>query len=337
MNIERLNYFVKPYPFLALMAGVLVAIGLMSARTYKKFITQDPLPTVVPIVAPNDKPIIKTRLYLKEFLVLHMTENDFLSDVFVEFEYNPEQISHEIIDQFVFSKADIQTKQLISKNTERNKEIARYYVRLKFSSNLSHREFPLGDHKIIFLLTNYALSADKAVFVSDNADFRIDEGINTAGWDYVGKSVKAGIRNFAWDDSTHQTMSIPRVAYVIDFDRANVLEILMIVMPMLLIFLLMLLALILDANSHFKEIIALANGGILAIVVHRFTIRDISPKVPYFVLGDYLFTLIFALGFLCVILAFLRKSIDRYLGFFILAIYALFLLGWFYFTQLWIH
>lgn len=230
--------------------------------------------------------IIQTGLFIDEFQQFSIEANNFIFDGIVWFKFNPGEISLDTIEKFSFEKGTLLYKSPPETKIEGDSLLARYNIRLQFSSNLQYKNFPLDHHRINIVLTNKFTNPSEVFFDSEYRDLIINSDMSFRGWSQIDKEVETGYTVSELDPGDpQQTILRPAVVFSINYARTSIRYTLSIILPLALVFFVSLFGI----SLPLKAAIAGSAAGVTAILAYRFVIENLSPRVGFFMMSDYLF------------------------------------------------
>jgi hypothetical protein len=167
-----------------------------------------------------------------------------------------------------------------------------FHVKVKFSSVLNYQDFPFDGHRIRISISHNNLSPEEIIFESTERDMIIKTDETQTGWHKIDQDINTGYLESDIDAyDKRNTQYHPAITFSIDYERYGIRFILSIFLPLLLIFYIALFGFSLDEGSALRN----AVGGVTGILGYRFVIDNLSPKVGYFMISDYIFFLILTL------------------------------------------
>ena len=294
--------------FIALSIGV---IWYCLSKRLNVFMTNDPKPSIIYVTPEiyNDfggfPDNIQVGLYINQFRVFNITNNEFDFDAIIWFEFNPDIMSLQTLEKFTFKNGEIVSKSAPDTQIINNKLLVRYNIRAKCTGQLNYADFPLDNHTLNLVVANYFVSPSTMLFTSSVREFIIKARTKSFGWERVDHRVTTGIEKAEIDMyNEDKTNYYPIAVFSIDFARYGIRYTFSILLPLLLIFYLTLFSFSWGKGGG----VGMATAGITAILGYRFVIENLSPKVGYFMLSDYIFFLFLA----CNSLIFLVNIVDAY-------------------------
>jgi len=299
-NIRKERAPVSPYLQIVLIVlSASVICFFLYRRLFDTFVQSDAKPPVE-IITPAKvyefggfQGIIKVGLYLNQFEKFDMIKNDFVFTGIIWFEFNPDLISLETLQKFSFSSGEILSQSPPDTILVDGKILARYNIRVRFSSTLNYSDFPVDDHRLYITLIHQFVSPSDILFDSGEREFVVVPELS--GWDRINHAVETGYRTSEIDAyDKRKTMYYPVALFSIDYSRYAARYVISILLPLLLIFYLLMFCFSLAAVSS----ISLSTGGITGILAYKFVIDNLSPQTAGFMLSDYLFFLFLAASFL---------------------------------------
>ena len=342
--INDLNKITRPLyqTFLIFITTIILFIlTLYPLKTFKNF---DPAPELFIFSEAQKAKLkpIKTGFYLRNFLQFDMLKNEFIVEGIVWFIYDKSKISLDIIKNFSFSKGEFIKGEFIDKVVEQttkistNEELVRFNVRIKFSSNLNYKLFPLDSHKLYLAMNNKYISAKDMYFDVVQSRFVVPDSLFAFGWNKLGHEVKTGFAEFALDETDNsKTSIIPRALFSIDFITGSFRNILLIFLPLFVVFFLSIFLFSLDPVKYREVIMTISAATVPAILAYRFVIESISPKVAYFMLSDQIFNLFLLLSFAVFIGTLYYEKFRKRIGLLIISLHLILILSWIYLLHIW--
>lgn len=248
-------------------------------------------------------------MYIRDIPVLEMENGKMIADVSVWFLFDPRVVSMEQLEKFSFDTGEVLHKSEPYTRIEGEKLFVRHDMKIKFSLKLDYRSFPLDDHRIRLALTNHFVFPSEVIFLSSRSNLTLNKEVKIQGWRPIEKHVKTGylmdeIRVFDEKRKVYH----PRVVFSFDFARVGFRNIMVILIPLLLIFMVSLFTWTFNPLGRIAtSIMPISVMSITAIIAHHFVIERISPKTGYFMISNYIFLLIIL--FVC--LVFLVNVLGR--------------------------
>ncbi len=285
---------VHPWFQAALIILSTTVIWYFLQKRITTFVSKDPTPPIIHVTPETYTHFggfpdtVKIGLYIDQFRQFSMVKNDFEFSGILWFEFNPDVLSLETLDKFVFEKGKIKYKSEPDTQLVDGKLLVRYNIRVNFNSALSYADFPVDNHSINLIIANHFLSPSTVLFSSSNREFVVKAKTKAAGWDRINKSVTTGFQKSELDPhDERKTIYYPVAMFTLDYLRYGIRYVLSIMLPLLMLFYLTLSSLSWGDSTA----TSLAIGGITATIGYKFVIESLSPKAGYFMLSDYLFFL----------------------------------------------
>lgn len=336
----------QPFAQTVLMLFTSIALILLTLKPLKTFKNLDPSSKLSEFKPSelNKLTPITTGFYLRNFIEFDIVKNDFVAEGILWFSYDPKKISLDEISKFSFSKGEfIKGETLSSKNDtavkvlSEDKHLALFNIRLKFSSNLNYRLFPLDDHTLYLTFNNKYISADKFYFKADKNNFFVSDTNYTFGWNNISNNVKSGYTEIILDKSDDQkNFKFPRVIFSLDFIGSSFRNIFLIFMPLFVALFLSLFLYSFDPEKYRDTIMSLSAATVPAMLGYRYVIESISPKVAYFMLSDQIFNLFLILAFMIFFInTFYLQKLKEYRGFIIIGFHVILIFSWYYILYVW--
>lgn len=302
---------------------LLVVFGLAFTWIFYKptvvFRSNDELPPIVPLT-PNKilemggHPVqVETGIYVRDIPEFEIVKGKIVADLTIWFLFDPRMVSLNRLSKFTIEGAKILSMSEPYTHIEKGKILARYDVRADIVLQLRYDDFPLDDHRINIVLTNYHLSPAEAVFESSRSDLVLNPEIEIPGWEPIDRFIETGFLDNDLDPyEKGKNILHPRILFAIDFARIGFRQILTIILPLLLIFMVTLFSWTFNPFGIFASgSVSLAVAAISAVVMHHFVIDAASPDTGYFMLSNYTFLLILLY---CSIIFFVDLISEKVLG-----------------------
>lgn len=302
--LSVLSFLDKSKTKVFFLTTILVTFSFVTYRPLRLFFSNNPTPYIIPnkpkAVASNRSAVaqVTVGMHIINFNKFDTTANEFIANLIVWFEFNPSLISLSAIEKFSFDRGEIlHTSKPYIKNLKNEKLLARYTVRVKFSTNLDHTYFPLNGHTIFIVLHNEETTTDELIFFSQKNNLVLSEGLHTEDWIATDKNVNTGHFTVQLGHMDKETQ-YPRAIFSIDFKRSGLRKFLLIFIPILMFFFLGLLSLIMNVNDNKTISLSMVSSSLTGLLAYRFVIDGISPAVGYFNITDYLFNIILCAVFI---------------------------------------
>lgn len=231
-------------------------------------------------------------LFIDRFQVFDITNNNFIFSGYVWFKFLAGTVSTHNLEQFYFLQGDILERSAPEIQVIDQYVLVTFHVKVKFLSLLNYKDFPFDGHRIRISISHNNLSPEEVIFQSAERDMTIKSDETQAGWHRIDQDINTGYLESAIDTyDKRNTQYHPAVTFSVDYERYGIRFILSIFLPLLLIFYVALFGFSLDEGSALRN----AVGGVTGILGYRFVIDNLSPKVGYFMISDYIFFLILTL------------------------------------------
>lgn len=282
-------------------------------------------------------PQVKTGLYINNFSSFNVTENEFIFDALVWFEFNPALISINSLSRFAFEKGEFLEKSKSESRIVDDKLVVTYKVRVKCTSNLNYRLFPFNAHTIHLMLYIPYASIGDFIFESSNRTFELDQNILLSGWNLYAKNVRTGYIVHGFDKfAAIKNREHPSVEFSMYYARSGVRDAITIIFPLLILFFVILFSFSFS-EQQYDRMITFCAAIISALLVFKFVIENLSPHPGYFLVSDYLFILFL---FSCLVVFFLSVIATHvrviYKKLFIIGLLSIVVAVFFYIWVAWI-
>lgn len=255
-------------------------IERITPKTFKKF---------------GDFPsIITTGLHINRFEIFDVVKNQFLFDGILWFKFISESISLKTLELFSFNRGEIIKKDQPETLLEDEYVIVRYNIKVKFSSNINYKYFPIDNHRIYVSLTHDFMTLKEVQFYGSEQLFTIEPSALESGWKIIDKHVITGYDYVQFDDNVNNNSSnlsqrektYPIIIFSFDIKRSGMRHLITVLLPLLLIFYISFFSLSISDGNLRIGVMAMT-----AIIGYRFVIENMSPNTSYFMISDYIFFL----------------------------------------------
>ncbi len=315
---------------------------------YSGFISADKPPEIHPFTPDSVKelqmtaeaPRVTAGMYVENFYVFDLAKNNFVVSAIVWFSFDPTLFSLETIGKFSFDRGDIVS---ISKPDtrviSRTKMIARYMVKISFTSNLYYRPFPIDDHRLFLSLTNKFLTPKECIFEAHESGFALSPQVQIPGWRYKEHSTWTGYSEAVLERSDASSKIYHPVAiFSMNFQREGYRQLGVLFLPLFFILFLAFIVTGLDPEQFGTLRLTMGATNVTALIAYRFVIEVVSPAVGYFMLSDMVFNLF--LGSVALLFVFnlatSKQASCTVRGAALLGFHTLFICVWFYLFNYWI-
>ena len=147
----------------AAMFVTTLSIIIIFTISLSRFKNSDVVPTVLPITDEKKVEIgpfsaeVTTGLFIKNFTLFDVQEDKFILDAIVWFEFAPNQISLDMLEQFSFANGEVIKLKGPDISRLDKRVLARYDVIVQFSCDPRYHYFPFDAHTIPIILSNNSL------------------------------------------------------------------------------------------------------------------------------------------------------------------------------------
>lgn len=267
-----------------------------------EFRTSDPMPQVKMISMDMRKEnidfssIVRAGLFINNFPEFNLIKNHCVVDAIVWFEYNKDELMASTIDNFSFENSDMLEKSKPKIRRYGDKVLVKYDVKFSVKTDIDFHRFPLSDHRLSMVLKNDQVTAEDMYFDDGEyaLSFKIDDDVFISDWKVRSLAKISGYEPLLIDENeVRRIINVPKVVFSIDFAKAGMNKILLILVPIFAAMFLSLFTFLMSYNSYMGKY-SLSITSITALLGYRFVIHQMSPSVGYFTIADKLF--IFFLG-----------------------------------------
>lgn len=317
-------------------------------RPLSTFISTDPVPVVQPYSTEATKKLgitsriveVQTGLSLENFYEFDFASNKFVVNAIVWFKFDPALVSLDTIGKFSFEKGIIENISKPDTKFVGRLLFARYTIKLRFTSNLDHRFYPVNDHQLFIVLLNRAVSPKEVIFTSSETNFTLSPNIELTGGTTVKKGVKTGYLESVLDKYNPQlTVYYPAVVFSLNLKTSGLRHIFLLVFPLFCILYIAFLTISLSTPDLLKTKLALSAANISALIAYRFVIEKMAPVTSYFILSDHIFNLVlFIIIFIFIFnVASLVKFSYAVAGGVVIGLHLFFIGSWMYLLRYWVR
>lgn len=300
------------FQLLCMAVSAVLVLGLImyEMRSFRSFDAAPQIFSITPEKARmfgGDPALVSVGLTINNFSVFDTLANDFAFAGTLWFEFDPSMTSLDAVKKVTFEKGEVISLSEPSIKIVGQKLFVTYDIRLKKKDNLSHVFFPFSGHRIHIVIDNKAAPSE-LVFSSSIDDFKLADSPVT-GWDVYSKKVETGysVSELKAGDKV-KTVYHPRVLFTIEFMSKGIRQLLTILFPLILIFYISVFTFSIDPRTNLRSIISLSSASVTGLIAFRFVIENLSPKVTYFMISDYLFFLF--LGASCAVFFVNARSLE---------------------------
>ncbi len=290
------------------MVGFIVSLSVCFIYPLHFFNSTDPVPEFIIIDAAKQKEFgeftvkVTTGMFIKNFSTFDVTNNRFVMDALVWFEFNSDEIMLETIGKFSFDKGRFLIKSNPDIKIVGDKTIAIYDVRVEFKADLEYKKFPLEDHKVSLVLSNNFVTPYEMFFLVDNTLFNVKQDMFIANWKLRDLNTDSGYDEPKLDTRKNDKQtSFPKAVFTMNFEKSGTRQISIIFLPLLFATILALLSFFFAILNTIGRI-ALATASLSAMIGYRFVIEKMLPDVGYFTLADSMYLLLLSVTFVTFIL-----------------------------------
>jgi hypothetical protein len=281
----------------------LIYIFVLFWNVTSKFYSSDPKPQLEHYTSQKQSELksysvdVKTGFYINNFAEFDMDQNNFVVSGIVWFEFHPRRISLKTIEKFSFESGTILYKSIPDTKLVGEKLLAKYRIKVQFSTTLNHRFFPFNDHTMYIVLINEYVSPEEVKFIAVDSSFSMADNIYTEGWTLKGRSVESGYETARLDRlDKSKIVSYPKVVFSLNWLRPGLRNIISILVPIFLLFYLSIFTLSMPRVEI--DTVILTSGSIAALLGYRYVIEEISPNVSYNLASDYIYILVLIVTFI---------------------------------------
>ncbi len=251
--------------------------------------------------------IVKTGIYITNFSMVNMAENQFLMDAYIWLKFNPLTLSLDTVSQFSFDKGRMNAKDLIDAKKLNDDLQVRYRVQVEFVSVLNYKYYPFDSHRLYMVLRSDGVSPREILLTTDYTSTWFCRDALSYNWTYDEPATDYGFLEMQLDSRQPSKVDmVPASAIYFDFSRKDFQDAISIFLPLMCLMLLMLGSFLIAFTP--AQAVGFSVVGILSAIVYRIIINGMSPKVVYYMLSDLGFIFVF----LCACMICIFHSINAW-------------------------
>lgn len=269
------------------------------------FRTTDTLPKFQPINTEAIKKLgtfavkVRTGLFIKKFIVFDVTNNRFVVDSVIWFEYNPDEIMPDTIAKFSFDNGKIIFLSPPSIKIIDTKTFATYNVIFELTTDLQFHKFPLEDHSLPIMMTNNYVTPEEMYYMVDAASFQMLPEIFPSNWRVIDMNVDSGFVKLPLDkENESKKVESPKALFVVNFGKASIKPIMVIFIPLFATTIFSLVSFVMKLSNTIGRF-TLAVSAVTALLGYRFVLEQMMPKVGYFTTTDAIYIFLLVFSFIC--------------------------------------
>ncbi len=304
-----------------LIALTCIVLSVLVIPLTSRFSSTDPFVAIEYVIPEQQKSVnfarVETGFIVTDVLDFDTRENEFKVDAVIWFSFDPSKISLETIDKFTFLNGSIESKSAPSTELLHNRILAKYSIRVSFSTVLDYKLFPVDDHRIVLTLVNKQVSPDEMIYEVKGADFIVSSQIRVHGWEFCDKYVEYGYIEIKIQKG--KVIQYPVVVFELDFKKIGFGGVMPVFVPLMIMFFMAMIcfSLIAIGRSDAALSISLANESVM--IGYLFVLQNLVPRVGYFTFANYIFVFVFMVSFLALtisIFVYKTKKVPRWLYWF---------------------
>ncbi|NDD53389.1 hypothetical protein EBZ39_05865 [bacterium] len=280
--------------------------------------SDDPVPEVSTLTLEMRKKAqdlstkVRCGLHIRNFPTFEFSINQFVIDCLVWFEFSKNELMLKTIEGFSFANGKILSKSPPHVSIHGEKILVRYDVVAEIRTDLDFHHFPLEDHRLAVVLVNNTASIYEMFFNDlEELSFTISPRLFISNWRPKSLMKISGYEELRADEyKPTRTVLVPKVAFIINFEKKGLNKILIIFIPIFAAIFFSFFTFLMSFNSYQGKT-NLAITAVTALLGYRFVIQQMSPSIGYFTLTDKLF--VFFLVMSVVILVFQILLLRHYM------------------------
>ncbi|MFH1831697.1 MAG: hypothetical protein ABH827_02735 [bacterium] len=289
--------------------AVVCYIMLLFVLQYKQTIHSEEFPKLLQVDDKIKKLAtpVTVGIHVNSFPDFSFSSNNFSIDATVWFRFAQATESLDTLGKFTLKNSKLLGDgSLIYKSPPiikiLDKEVlVSYHIQANFMAVLKYNFFPIGDHKLSFILQNKSVTAQELVFVTEPGSITLPENMLVENWKPKETVACAGYikADFNPQDS-RMNITYPCVAFTVGFENVSARLPVSLYFPLFILFFLMLISMMLNITDSNR--IGLVSAGVPALVLFRLVIDSVSPRVGYITHIDKVYYLVVFLSLLILFL-----------------------------------
>jgi hypothetical protein len=353
MNIKSLLGFLHPakfatlrYQIILIILSSLICLTLFYNKSVE-FTSTDPRPefkiltpdSVQNFLGASVGSQVEVGMHIENFQEFNLRDGTFAVDIIAWFKFNPSVISLETIGQFTFEKGRIEEKSKPKTKLINGTMLAQYNVRLRFTTNLDYRLFPLNDNRIFIMLINKQVSPGDLIFESSESNISLSKNMFIPGWITSNHAVVTGYTEAVLDRNDQTTkVFYPIAVFFIDFARSNARQALILLLPLFVLMYILFISLTFSFE-YYTSRLTLASANIAALLSYRFVIEGVAPKTGYYMLSDHIYNIFLVLAFIIFLvnIALREKGTPTVRGSILICLHSILLFAIYYLVVYWMQ
>lgn len=285
MEFYQIDNFILELLSITYTAIVIIFLFYTNIKTLNK--AQARYFSFFPLRTDPSLPEVHSGLIIEDFSLFDITNNVFILEGFVWFSYNQKLIDKKCLTTFTCKRGTIEELLEQDEYTKDTITYTFFKIRLRFSTDLYYRSFPLGDHSIHIILEYPSYLLTCITLKTREESLSIIHPF-IPGWRLETESAIAKMDRRGYDS---KSICYPALVFTISCIREGIRKLVIIALPLFFAFFIGFLALTLNPEKYPQPMITLSVASLTGLLAYRFVIERISPNVSYFTLTDYIFNI----------------------------------------------
>ena len=232
---------------------------------------------------------VEVGLHIHDFSIFNINQGEFEFSGTVTLQFNPKHLTLDQVKNFDIMNGVIHEKIEAEIKYINDMVYAIYNIKARFRQTLNYENYPIEDHKIFILFKNEAAAFHEMKYKSFPSGLTFDKNYNSSGWKAVSTDIHKGyISNQVHLADKNKEISIPVIGFEIGFVNPGIKTALILLTPSFVLFYFSLYSLALKSQRD-KTSLSVSMGALSGLVIHRFVIERISPKISYFSFIDAIY------------------------------------------------
>lgn len=302
--IARINNWLPgAYGRLIIFACSIASVIFLFYQANSKFDPSDPIIELQIVDVAKKKELgvfaakVNVGMVLKDFPKFDLVRNDFVADMVLWFEYDPDKVMLETISRFSFDNGDIIHKSPPDIRTNQGNVLVKYDLRVAFKSSLTYQRFPLDNHRISLVLTNNFVTPGEVYFICETTDFGINRNIFLADWKIEDLETDAGFLEMKLEEKEDsQKVAAPKVRFTVNLSKRGAKDVYIMFMPLYIVTFIAIFSFLTSLFAAQPRSVMSATA-VPALLGYRFVLQNLLPHVGYLTTADYIYLLLLVIAF----------------------------------------
>ncbi len=290
-----------------------ICVSLLLKFEYRKEIYPEEIPAIleqsdqVKKLASN----VTVGIHINTFPQFSFTQGDFSMDAIIWFRFPKATETLDTIDNFVIHNSQFVSKdKMLYKSPPiikvlKDDVLIAFHIQAKYKTTLEYKKFPIGDHRLNFILINKSVTSRELVFNTSGENITLSNDIMVDDWKPKKTFAKGGyIKSILNPKDSDMEIDHPCAVFSIDFESIGGRSLISLYFPLFVVFFIGLLSLLINIFDLTR--LGMIASSLPMLVLFRLVIESISPHVAYPTHIDFVY---YALVFLSLIILFIQMYV----------------------------